>query len=257
MSLTIRGIFRVVGSLLLVSTGTTTTHFELKSPLHYLDFIESETRLSTAHRHHLHDDHHQTGRFCSCGKCSLISQFQHSCPVAYSESQSPISRSVQMSYYVFSTGNLVQQSLDGLPITSALSQESNSDLHLLPQCFRSKGAHSCTYLQDDCCIMDLFHVNKTVSFKTFDTDEETLKLRSLLQVHSVRPLTCNHFIERPSCPFQVVVRIRRYLTLKSARNKGGNVGDPRGAANFFLLLLLLAGDVESNPGPSGKCVIIY
>ena len=167
-------------------------------------------------------------------------------------------------------------SVDGLPVNSSLSLEPSPELPLIAmllqdsqtcdragvmrQCFRSKGVQPCTYLKDDQWYnIDLtFRINETVSFHTCDMDEETsLKLRYLLE--SVHPLTCNRFIThvQPPCLSQAVIKlkIRRYLTLKATRNKCGNV-DPRGASNFALLLILLAGDVERNPGPTGKYVVL-
>ena len=115
------------------------------------------------------------------------------------------------------------------------------------QCFRSKGVQPCTFhLKDNWRMEDLI-LNETASSQTFD--KETLKLRCLLE--SVCPLACNHFITQPPRPSQVMIKTRRYLMLKSARNKHGNM-DPRDAANFALFLLLLGGDVEQNPGPTGK-----
>ena len=218
----------------------------IESPLSYLSNVDRHHA-----QHHFHDGHHQK-KFCSCGKCSLISQFQNCCPLAHTESQPFLPRNVVMSYSIFAGNSL--GSSDDLP-NSALSLEPNPELpptstllhrdreKVMRQCFRSKGVQPCTFhLKDNWCVAD-------ENASSSSSSSQTLKLRCLLE--SVCPLACNHFITEPPCPSQVMIKTRRYLMLKSARNKHGNM-DPRDAANFVLFLLLLGGDVERNPGPTGK-----
>ena len=243
------------------TTASTSLNQPMKSPLRYL---EATTDGRHATHHHFHDDYHRKS-FCSCGKCSLLSQFQHSCPLAFSESQSPVSR---MSHCYTFAGNL-QRSVDDLPMNSALSPEPSPELlpittllqdpptcdreTAMRQCFRSRGVQPRTFYLKDYCIGLTFQANENASVKVFDTYKETLELRCLLE--SVCPLVCNHFTTQPHRPSQVMVKMKQYLTLQSARNKRGNM-DPRDAANFAMFLLLLGGDIELNPGPTGNNIKI-
>ena len=243
----IKGLcFFVFGSLFATGARDLSPPF-FESPLSYLSKVDRH------HHDHFHGGHHQK-KFCSCGKCSFISQFQQCCPLAHVESQPSLSRNVLMSFSLCAGNPL--GSPDAL-LNSALSLEPSPELPpssmLLPcdrenvmrQCFRSMGVQSCTFRWKDnyWCMADSIIENST------STISEALKLKGLLK--SFCPLVCNHFIAQPSRPSQVIIKTRRSLTVISARNKHGNV-DPRDVANFALFLLLLGGDIECNPGPTGK-----
>ena len=255
-----------VGSLLLFTD--TGVSFELKSPLKYLDFFK--TSLSgTTYRHHAvcrsHSDDHQ--RVCSYGKCTLIEQFQQACPLAHSTALTPLSGSVLKTSY-YTSDFLVNGSSPWLPSVDILSNSSvalESQLKtrfqlstplqgfstcdkVINRCFNFKGVYQCTYyLQDDSCTVDLFHINKTVSAETFN---ENLKLRSLQ--FDFYCLKLNPFIAWLHHSFQVIKT--RHLSAKYVHNRKHEYASYTHAANAaLLLLLLLAGDVERNPGP-GKDV---
>ena len=266
----------VVGCLLV--TGAVLNHFDLlMSPLNYSLNLQqfSETNSSTACINHLqyrqchsghsnHNDHHQK-RFCSCGKCTLVELFQQCCPLSHRATLTPLSNLIVMtSYYTsdFLVNGTVGQlpSVDGL-LNSTLSLELRSfptPLQDTPACdrvvnqcgFRYKRARVYYSVQQyyGSCIMDLFHVNNPLSV---NTDKETLKLSLYL-----RTLMHNHFIMQPLRPFQVMIKVRHYLTPKNIYNCK-LIEDSRNTAHFAFLLLLLAGDVELNPGPGKSTSIEY
>ena len=240
----IKGLcFFVFGSLFATGARDLSPPFT-ESPLSYLSNVDRH------HHDHFHGAPHQK-RFCSCGKCSFISQFQQCCPLAHAESQPSLSRNVLMSFSLYAGSPL--GSPDALP-NSALSLEPNPELPpssmLLPsdrekvtrQCFRSMGVQSCAFHRKENyrCMADLV-IESNIN--------EAFKLKGLLK--SFCPLVCNHFIAQPSRPSQMIIKMRRSLMVLSARKKHGNV-NPRDIANFALFLLLLGGDIEQNPGPTGK-----
>ena len=110
-------------------------------------------------------------------------------------------------------------------------------------CYCDRASHHCTYFQDvysrNNNIMDLFHYNESFSIKIINRGTETI----CLQLHShIRKY--NHFLRLR--PFHIIIT-RHYLT---PGKKSGDTEDSYNIAQFItFLLLLLAGDVELNPGP--------
>ena len=199
---------------------------------------------------HLHDHHHEERTHCCCGKCTLVSQVQHSCPLAYGDLQSTLSKSV-LAILRRLAGNPTDVGGTIPPPNSTLLLESSPKILLTPnlfqqQCFRFRRAAQCTYVRDGLSVTNL---NGAILFQIYDRDKETFKLTCSSQYDS--PLVHKHFNASQFHPSHVVVNTRQYSTVKGSRGRHES-SDPHRAANLALMLLLLGGDVERNPGPSRK-----
>ena len=197
---------------------------------------------------------------CSCGKCSSVALFEHSCPLAYDPQTlgSVRSRSTSVSYYESASfANAILQShlyKDGKSTRTALATLGRHCLPILSrafscdrqQCFLYVGAHQCTSLQDDYGIQDLLHNKTNPLIERFNTDKETLKIQLVEQIQK-----SNTFTSRRPYPHQhLLIKTKFYLPYKSVRhNQAETTRDPVDVANLVLLLLMLSGDIELNPGP--------
>ena len=203
-----------------------------------------------------HDDHPQALRK---SRISLAAQLQQARPFASAHRTFLIlfSNKIMTGYYPVDgwLSKLTQLLAKELPAIRStfptllqdatnLDRSANFNQCRSYQC--DKPRHRCNYFQDlDSHIVSLFHHNETISVKI---NRETETIRCLqLHIHIRR---CSNFDMQPLCPSQIE-EIRHYLIPKLIHTdcKPENNEDPRNITHFAFLLLLLAGDVEVNPGP--------
>ena len=197
-----------------------------------------------------HDDHPQRK-----SRINLAAQLQQACPLASHRAfLIPFSNNIMIGYYP----------LDGWlnKLTQLFAKELQAIKSSFPTllqdattCDRSanfsqcsyqcdKPRHRCNYFQDvDSHIVVSFHHNETISVKINGTMTLCLQLHLYIR-------KCSNFYMQSLHPSQIG-EIRYYSTPKLIHTdyKPENGEDPRNIAHFAFLLLLLAGDVEVNPGP--------
>lgn len=205
-----------------------------------------------------HSDHHtsRAPHKCSCGKCSSVALFEHSCPLAY-DPQTFALRSTSNSYYESANATL-QSDLDedGHSTRATLPTPGSLWLPILlrafscnkQQCFLYVRAHQRTSLLDDYGIGDLLH-NKTKT-ESFNLQKEILQIQQPV-VEQTR--NSNAFTLQLLYPCQhLVIKTKLHLLYKGVHhNQVETARDPVDIANLVLLLLMMSGDVELNPGPPG------
>lgn len=205
--------------------------------------------LNNCHSHRKHILAPCKGNFCSCGKCSPLAIFQHSCPLAYH----PQSLNC-ISTVVSSTSELVStdlQSDEDLGLTKeALLTSERQHLPMMLQvspcdrqlCFLFARAQPSTSVEGDCGVEDSLHGKYNTAFPiTVLCNKEKKVFKSWLVQKA------NHFKEQLHQPWQV---IRRSSSRQHDHcNEIEAYRDVTDAVNLVMLLLLLSGDVELNPGP--------
>ena len=176
---------------------------------------------------------------CCCGKCSLVSLFENTCPQAYGSLTPYLQSTTLMSFYS-SDFLLPIDNWWKVLLNSALLPLGDPEMGLaqLPQhtstagacdrkqCFRLRRARTSTSFPGE--------INDNTSINTFQAGKGTVKIyldfAKQLQNHQARLLDVNF-------------STKLYTDTDDAKS------DPKSLANIVLLLLIIAGDVEVNPGP--------
>ena len=132
----------------------------------------------------------------------------------------------------------LQMKGSSFPTLSQCASSSDRSANFNQCCSSDRDRHHCNYFQDvDSHTVGSFHHNETISVK-INRKTETM----CLQLHNLHV--------QPLCPSQIW-EMWHYSTPKLIHTdyKPENNEDPHNIAHFAFLLLLLAGDVEVNPGP--------
>lgn len=178
-----------------------------------------------------------SGRYCCCGKCSLVALFENTCPQAYGALTPFLQSTTLMSFYssnfllpadnwwkILDDSALLPLGgpaiLPGLPV--CIPSQHASTACGGKQCFRLRRAWASTPLQGE--------VSNNID--TFRGRKGTLK-------------TCFNSVKQFRHPHTRLLDSKFSTKWK----KGTSTTDPKGLANLTLLLLIIAGDVELNPGP--------
>ena len=185
-------------------------------------------------------------RCCSCGKCSLVALFEHTCPQAYG-SLTPFLQSITlMSFYssdfllpIDNWWKILNSALlplgdlaTGLPLPSALHTSTVAACDG-KQCFRLRRAWTSTSLQDEVNNnINFFRAGKGTLSTCFNSAKEFWQLWN----HQARLLDSNFSSEWTS---------------------DDGTTDPKDLVNIVLLLLIIAGDIELNPGPESGNLPIW
>ena len=100
-----RTFYRWVSARQCRSHSVVLNHFELPPVSSYSLSLDTSTACN--HGHHLQSNNHPRRKFCSCGKCTLVAQFQQACPLAHSVALTPHSKLyyVTASYYTIIISN--------------------------------------------------------------------------------------------------------------------------------------------------------
>ena len=190
-----------------------------------IDCISETSRRNRNSKCHRHLHIHMPGlrRFCSCGKCSLTAVFEHTCPRAYGALIPHLHSTTLMSYYS-SDFLLPADNWWRVPNLMMLLILGGRDLSppLAPQhasiaiCDRKWLIRSLARK----CAKD-GHADKDIS-------------NTELHFHSLQQQ-----ILTTKCSYESAYELNDTTTNS----------DPHSLANLALLLLLISGDVEVNPGP--------
>ena len=176
--------------------------------------------------------------YCCCGKCSLVALFENTCPQAYGSLSHFQQSSTLMSFYssdfllpVDNWWKILDDSTalsplgglaTGLPLLSQQHTSIAAACDGEKQCFHLRRAWTSTSMQDEV----------TNNINTFRVGREALRtcFNSVkqLQPHQARLLDSN---------------------ISNKWKTDDNTSDPNGHASIVLLLLIIAGDIELNPGP--------
>ena len=197
---------------------------------------------------------------CSCGKCSVAGIFQSTCPLAFSP-RTPSTRCGSAKVYESHFANILFVLLNSVPIIDYSSVEAPLLLcrrqvlyNLLLQKHHCDRIHSSSVLstrekngtsvKDELNLAylvdsDFFH-SKTLSNFSVNTEQVALNSYLLQRPHTLKN-------EMPDFCY-VKKKWKVLLSLRNERPVYEN--SPVEVAKMLLLLLLLSGDVEVNPGPS-------
>ena len=191
---------------------------------------KKEKRLKKRHckkRRNSSKQCHRDFSSCTCGKCSIMAVFEHTCPRAYGALIPHLHGASLMSYY---TSGFLLVPADNFWRVRNLPLLGGRGLALsLP--FESQ--HSSIATSDEILLMD----TQTRKYARDDYAVEDIP-NTELQFSSLQ------------------TKINNNSTFECTKQKDTtDICDPHDLANLVLLLLLIAGDVEVNPGPQSGMLI--
>lgn len=203
---------------------------------------------------------------CSCGKCSAAGVIQSTCPLAFSP-RTPSTRCGSAEVYESYSANLPYVLLNSViyivdfssleapllqVLHNVLLQEHHCDRTQLSSVLSTREKNS-TSVKDELELgyfnttvnIDFLHVyfNRTLSSFSLNTEQAALNSYLLQRPHTVN----NTPLQMPNL-WYVKKKLKVLLPPRSERSVYEN--SPVEVAKMLLLLLLLSGDVEVNPGPS-------
>ena len=209
-----------------------------------INFCRSNS-TGRVHSESCHHDHRTQAphkrRHCACGKCSSVALAEHSCPQAY-DPQASFSRCTTVtSNLVNSVVTLLSDKVPENPPGRALlrlGRKAYLPTQLfVSQCFRSMRADQRTSIQDDCGIEEPLQITVKLQFKEKWT-VQPVKLSQTSKFYRFISMRANS---------DLLIKTNFYPLRKNVGPT--QTGDPLDVGNLVLMLILLSGDVELNPGP--------
>ena len=170
---------------------------------------------------------HRNFSSCTCGKCSIMAVFEHTCPRAYSALIPHLHGTTLMSYYT--SGFLLVPAdnfwrVRNLPVLGGRGLAPSLPL---------ESQHSSIATCNEILLMD-------TQTRKYAKDDHAVEDIPNIELHFS----------------SLQIKINNHSTFGCTKQKDTtDICDPHDLANLALLLLLIAGDVEVNPGPQSGMFI--